>query len=110
MSQWVLTAFLQAACITHETTVIEPVGRDKPGDLRLALCQRAGFIHHHGVHLLHTLQGFRIANQNATLSTASDTHHDGHGRRQAKCARAGNDQNTDRCNQPERHRRRGPEE
>ena len=105
MGQRVLTAFLQAAGKPHQLFLAEPLGRNERGDPGLALGQGAGFVHHHGIHLFHALQGFRIADENTALGASPDTDHDGHGRCQPQRTRAGDDQHAHRGDQAEGHGR-----
>ena len=73
--------------------------------LRLALGQRAGLVDYQRVDLFHALQRFGVLDENAGLRAAADTDHDRHRRGKAERAGAGDDENADRRNQPERHSR-----
>jgi hypothetical protein len=71
-----------------------PAGGQAPGYAWFALGERAGLIHDDGRYLFHSLEGFRILDQNSSLSAAADADHDGHRRSQAESARAGDDQHS----------------
>ena len=72
--------------------------------VRLALGERAGFIHYQGVDLFQHLQGFGVLDQHARHRAAPRANHDRHRRRQAESARTGDDQHGDGVEQPIRHR------
>ena len=71
-------------------------GRDQ---LRLALRQRSGFVHHQRVHFLQAFQRLGIADQHAGRRAAPGPHHDGHRRGQAQRARTRDDQYRNRVHQ-----------
>ncbi len=74
---------------------LEPLGGCGVGQAGAALGERAGFVDHQGVDLLHSFQGFSILDQNAQTRPATDPDHDRHRCGQTQRARAGDDQHGD---------------
>ena len=105
-----LTALFQAAGESHELILAAPGSWHQFGHLRFAFSQCARLIHHHGVHFLHTLKCFGIADQHTALSTPPNADHNRHGRCQPQSTGASNNQHAHRSNQTECHRGRRPEQ
>ena len=78
-------------------------------DLGPALGQRAGLVDDQRVDGLEALQRLGVPDEHAEAGGAADADHDRHRRRQAERARAGDDQHSDRRDQPEGESRLRPE-
>ena len=68
-------------------------------ELRLALGERAGLVHHQRVNLFQNLQGLGVLDEHTGSGAAAGSDHDGHRRRQSQRARAGDDEHRHRAHE-----------
>ena len=109
VSQRMFAGALDAGGQPQEIGLGKSRGRNDRDHLRLAFGQRAGFVDHQRVDLLHALERFGVLDQHAGLRAAPDTDHDRHRRGEAERAGAGDDEDADGSDKAERQARLRPE-
>lgn len=91
-----LAGHLEPGREVHEAIGLVAVHGMYRDQFRMALRERPRLVHHQRIDLAHHFQTLGILEQHTQQRPLAGAHHDGHGRGQAQCAGAGDDQHCHR--------------
>src|SRR5207245_6751800 len=89
-------ALLKTGYDSQKFVFLQALGGYNFDQTRFAFGESAGFVHDNDIDLFKRLQGLCIFDEDTFASAATDANHDRHGSGKAKCARACDDEYSDR--------------
>src|SRR6266850_6221404 len=92
-------ALLKTGHDSQQFVLLEALGGYNFDQMRFAFGESAGFVHDNDIDLFKGLQSLCIFDEDTFASAATDANHDRHGSGKAKCARAGDDEYSDRIHE-----------